>query len=168
MRSIDQLPGPRRELPAQRRADGRRDDSPERRRRSCSGSAEVVPGGAGVVRGRRAGLAPDSNRDVLLTRRGNTLYVHLHRGPGRRRGEAQAADRGPRGGPRCLNTGRPLDARSTWCPATTSNKKATCGCAIFRRTVANTVLVVKLEFDRDIATATDGAAARRRSAAALS
>ncbi|MBN2448809.1 MAG: alpha-L-fucosidase [Lentisphaeria bacterium] len=91
-----------------------------------------------------------ANRSVLLTRRGSTLYVHLTKDP-----VAQAVKLKPiRTAPRravLLNTGAPVEWTVDMAPSDHTEQGA------FLRLVrlpvnelANTVLVVKLEFDQPL------------------
>jgi alpha-L-fucosidase len=98
------------------------------------------------------GTAPAShltaNRSVLLTRKGNTLYVHLHRDP-----VGSAVNLKPLAiAPRrvtLLNTGRPVDFTLEMAPSDHAGQK---GYLRLRNLpvneLANTVLVAKLEFDK--------------------
>lgn len=95
------------------------------------------------------------NRDVLLTRRGNTLYVHLHRYPTTRRVLLKPIAREPRAAT-LLNTGKPVECSLTDLPTLRmgSHGEHIAGKQEFLRLRdlpvdehGSTVLVVKLEFD---------------------
>jgi len=104
-----------------------------------------------VVREAFDGAEPASgmtdNRDVLLTRKGNDLYVHLFRDPTTEQILLKPIDTVPRKAT-LLNTGKPVEARVDLVPTRWEEKKA---CLRLRRLpvnrLANTVLVIKLEFD---------------------
>ena len=75
---------------------------PRRVRRHPAADRRVVPrASASRSTGPSRRRTLTANRNVLLTRKGNTLYVHLHRDPVERRGEAQAARVACRDGRRC-------------------------------------------------------------------
>lgn len=105
-----------------------------------------------VVREAFEGVLPASqftdNRNVLLTRKGNTLYVHLHKEP-----IGQAVQLPPLCGlPRSavlLNTGRPIEVRND--PLPSRFQQPNRACLRLRNLpvndMADTVLVAKLEFD---------------------
>jgi alpha-L-fucosidase len=85
---------------------------------------------------------------VLLTRRDNTLYVHLHRDPVREAVQLKPIAIAPRRAT-LLNTGKPLEFAVDMAPSDHIEHKP------YLRIrnlpvdeMADTVLVVKLEFDR--------------------
>jgi alpha-L-fucosidase len=89
-----------------------------------------------------------SNRNVLLTRRGNTLYVHLHKDPIKEAVQLKPIAVAPRRAT-LLNPGRPLEFVVDMIPSDHIEHKP------YLRIrnlpvdeLADTVLVVKLEFDR--------------------
>lgn len=88
-----------------------------------------------------------SNRNVLLTRRGNTLYVHLHKDPLTESLKLKPLTIAPRRAT-LLNTGTPVDFALDMAPSDHVEQK---GYLRLRNLpvneMANTVLVVKLEFD---------------------
>jgi alpha-L-fucosidase len=93
-----------------------------------------------------AGLS--SNRNVLLTRRENTLYVHLHKDPIKEAVQLKPIAVAPKKAT-LLNTGKPVDFAVDMVPSDHIEHKP------YLRIrnlpvdeLANTVLVVKLEFDR--------------------
>jgi alpha-L-fucosidase len=88
-----------------------------------------------------------SNRDALLTRRGNTLYVHLHKDPPTSAVKLNPIDIAPRAAT-LLNTGEPVSFAVDMLPSDHAGQKA------FLRLrglpvneLANTVPVVRVEFD---------------------
>lgn len=88
------------------------------------------------------------NRDVLLTRKGNTLYVHLYKDPVADSVKLPPFDVLPLRAT-LLNTGKPLICSTELVPQDHVAQKS------FLRVrglpvneLANTVLVVKLEFDK--------------------
>ena len=88
-----------------------------------------------------------TNRNVLLTRRGNTIYVHLHKDPIKESVQLKPFAIAPRRAT-LLNTGRPVEFAVDMVPTDHVEHKP------YLRLrnlpvdeVANTVLVVKLEFD---------------------
>jgi alpha-L-fucosidase len=88
-----------------------------------------------------------TNRNVLLTRRGNTLYVHLHKDPATDAVKLKPLAVAPRRAT-LLNTGQNVDCAVELVP---SEHVAQLPCLRLRKLPvnesANTVLVVKLEFD---------------------
>lgn len=105
----------------------------------------------GAVRESLEGVEPasslTSNRSVLLTRRGDTLYVHLHRDPVSEAVKLKPIDVAPRRAT-LLNTGEPVEFAVDLVPSEHADQKATLrlrGLPI--NELANTVMVVKLEFD---------------------
>jgi alpha-L-fucosidase len=104
-----------------------------------------------AVRESLEGVQPAShlttNRDVLLTRRGNWLYVHLHRDPLSEAVKLKPIDVAPRRAT-LLNTGQPVEFAVELVPTEHMEQKP---CLRLKRLpvneLANTVLVVKLEFD---------------------
>jgi alpha-L-fucosidase len=89
-----------------------------------------------------------ANRNVLLTRRGSTIYVHLHRDALTESVKLKPIDVAPRKAT-LLNSGKPVECAVTLAPSDHVEHKA------FLRLrklpvneLSNTVLVVKLEFDR--------------------
>jgi alpha-L-fucosidase len=90
-----------------------------------------------------------SNRNVLLTRRGNTIYVHLHKDPA---GDAvklkPLATRPARS--TLLNTGKPVACSVTMVPSDHAEQKAYLRIhGLPANELANSVMVVKLDFDGD-------------------
>jgi alpha-L-fucosidase len=89
-----------------------------------------------------------SNRNVLLTRRGNTLYVHLHKDPLGTAVKLKPLAVRPRRAT-LLNTGQAVDCTLDMAPSDHVEQK---GYLRLRglpvNELANTVLVVRLEFDR--------------------
>ncbi|MCL5996381.1 MAG: alpha-L-fucosidase [Chloroflexi bacterium] len=87
------------------------------------------------------------NRDVLLTRRGNTIYVHLYKAPASTRVLLKPIDRSPRQAT-LLNNGEPVDASVDFLPSQFRDRKAYLR---IRNLPANaldaTVPIVKLDFD---------------------
>jgi alpha-L-fucosidase len=88
-----------------------------------------------------------SNRNVLLTRRGSTLYVHLHRDPIKEAVQIKPIAAAPRRA-RLLNTGKPVEFAVDMVPSDHVEHKP------YLRLrnlpvdeLADTVLIVKLEFD---------------------
>jgi len=105
----------------------------------------------GAVKEALEGAAPASNltanRDVLLTRRGSTIYVHLQRDPIRESVPLKPMVTAPRRAT-LLNTGRPVEFAVEMVPSDHVEHKP------YLRLrnlpvdeMADTVLVVKLEFD---------------------
>jgi alpha-L-fucosidase len=89
-----------------------------------------------------------SNRNVLLTRRGNTLYVHLHKDPATDAVKLKPLAVLPRRAT-LLNTGRPVDCVVDMAPGDHVEQGAylrLSGLPV--NEMANTVPVVKLEFER--------------------
>jgi alpha-L-fucosidase len=105
-----------------------------------------------AVREALEGVEPAShlttNRNVLLTRRGNTLYVHLHRDPVSEAVKLKPLAIAPRRAT-LLNTGKPVEFAVDLVPSEHVEHKPYLR---LRRLPVNeesdTVLVVKLEFDR--------------------
>ncbi len=92
-----------------------------------------------------------SNRNVLLTRKGNTLYVHLHRDPAGAAVKLKPLDVAPRRAT-LLNTVRPVDFAVDMAPSDHLEQKAYLRLRNLPvNEMANTVLVAKLEFDRGLA-----------------
>ena len=84
---------------------------------------------------------------MLLTRRGNTLYVHLPRHPRGNRVQLKPNDVLPRRAV-LLNTGQELEARVDLLPSNHVEKKAHLRVrGIPANALTNTVMVLKLEFD---------------------
>ena len=75
------VPGPRRQLPAQRRPERRRHDPDRSRPPSCERIGKWYHAVKESLEGAMPASHLTSNRNVLLTRTGNTLYVHLHKDP---------------------------------------------------------------------------------------
>lgn len=88
-----------------------------------------------------------SNRNVLLTRRDNTVYVHLYKEPLGDAVKLKPLDMVPRRAT-LLNTGEPIPCSVSVCPSDHLEQK---GYLRLRKLpvneLANTVLVAKLEFD---------------------
>jgi alpha-L-fucosidase len=88
-----------------------------------------------------------TNRSVLLTRRGNTLYVHLHRDPVSEGVKLKPIATAPRRAT-LLNTGQPVEFAVDLVPTEHVEQKP---CLHLHKLpvneLSNTVLVVKLEFD---------------------
>ncbi len=87
------------------------------------------------------------NRSVLLTRRGDALYVHLHTDPTTQAVYLDPLERAPRRAT-LLNTGRPVDFAVEVTPRHHAEQKPYLrlrGLPVNGQ--ANTVMVVKLEFD---------------------
>jgi alpha-L-fucosidase len=97
----------------------------------------VVPAGAFTV-----------NRNVLVTRRANTLYVHLYKQPTSDAVKLKPIQVSPRRAT-LLNTGAPVECAVDLLPSEHVEHKP---CLRLRRLpvnqLSNTVLVVKLEFDQ--------------------
>ncbi len=91
-----------------------------------------------------------SNRGVMLTRRNRTLYVHLNTDPQGDGVKLKPLNVAPRSAV-LLNTGRPVDFAVNLTPADHRERKP---CLRLMRLpvneLSNTVLVVRLEFDRPI------------------
>lgn len=89
-----------------------------------------------------------SNRNVLLTRRDNTLYVHLHKDPMSAAVKLKPINFAPRQAT-LLNTGRPVEFAVDLVPSEHVEHKPYLRLRKLPvNELANTVLVVKLEFDR--------------------
>jgi alpha-L-fucosidase len=89
-----------------------------------------------------------SNRNVLLTRRANTVYVHLHKDPIRDSVQLKPIAIAPKRAT-LLNTGRPLEFAVDMAPSDHVEHKPYLrvrGLPVDE--MANTVLVVKLEFEK--------------------
>ena len=88
------------------------------------------------------------NQDVLLTRRGNDLYVHLYRDPIAESVLLDPIETLPRKAT-LMNTDEPVEVRVDLVPTRWERGRA---CLRLRKLpvnrLANTVLVIKLEFDR--------------------
>jgi alpha-L-fucosidase len=106
----------------------------------------------GAVKESLEGTVPASNlttnRNVLLTRRGNTIYVHLHKDPVREAVQLKPIAIAPRRAT-LLNTGKPVEFAVDMAPSDHIEHKP------YLRIrnlpvdeMGDTVLVVKLEFDR--------------------
>lgn len=90
-----------------------------------------------------------SNRNVLLTRRGNTLYVHLHRDPVSDSVKLGPLARAPRQAT-LLNTGRAVSAVVDLAPSDHVTQARYLRLTnLPANDLSNTVMVVKLEFDGD-------------------
>ncbi|MCX6899643.1 MAG: alpha-L-fucosidase [Verrucomicrobia bacterium] len=89
-----------------------------------------------------------TNRNVLMTRRGNTLYVILHKDPMSEAVKLKPLTAAPRR-VTLLNTGKPVECAVDMVPSDHVEQK---GYLRLRKLpvdeLANTVLVAKLEFDR--------------------
>jgi alpha-L-fucosidase len=97
------------------------------------------------------GVAPashlTSNRNVLLTRNGNNLYVHLHKDPLGDAVKLKPLALTPRKAT-LLNTGKPVDFATDMAPSDHVEQKGYLRLrGLPTNEMANTVLVVKLEFD---------------------
>lgn len=89
-----------------------------------------------------------SNRNVLLTRRGNSLYVLLHQDPLSDAVKLKPLATAPRRAT-LLNTGKPLKFAVELVPSEHVEAKPCLRlCKLPVNELANTVLVVKLEFDQ--------------------
>jgi alpha-L-fucosidase len=89
-----------------------------------------------------------ANRNVLLTRRGNTLYVHLHKDPTSEAVKLKPLAVAPRKA-MLLNTGQPVEFTVDLVPSEHIEHKPYLRLRKLPvNELANTVLVVKLEFDR--------------------
>jgi alpha-L-fucosidase len=99
-----------------------------------------------------------SNRSVSLTRRANTLYVHLNKDPASDVVKLKPIAAAPKRAT-LLNTGRPVDVEVALVPSEHANHLL---CLRLRNLPvndnANTVLVAKLEFDRAIESTTQPSA----------
>ncbi|MBM3858781.1 MAG: glycoside hydrolase [Verrucomicrobia bacterium] len=98
-----------------------------------------------------------SNRNVLLTRRGNTLYVHLYKDPTSEAVKLKPITTLPRKAT-LLNTGAPVECSVEMVPSEHVEQ----GCYLRLRKLpvnelSNTVLVVKLEFEKPITAGKAGA-----------
>lgn len=98
-----------------------------------------------------AGAVPASqltaNRNVLLTRKGNTVYVHLYRDPVGSAVSLKPLTKAPRRAT-LLNTGAPVEVMTEMAPSDHLDRK---GYLRLRNLpaneLANSVIIVKLEFD---------------------
>ena len=107
-----------------------------------------------AVRGSLEGVEPasqlTSNRAVMLTRRDRTLYVHLNSDPQGDGVKLKPLNVAPRRAT-LLNTGKPVDFVVNLTPADHKEQKAYLRLMhLPTNEMANTVLVVKLEFDRPL------------------
>ncbi len=105
----------------------------------------------GQVRDAFEGVQPasqlTSNRDVLLTRNGNTLYVHLCKDPAANAIKLKPLKAAPRKAT-LLNTGQPVDFVVEMAPSDHATQEAFLRLrGLPANEMSNTVLVVKLEFD---------------------
>lgn len=92
-------------------------------------------------------VALADNRNVLLTRRGNTLYVHLYTDPISDTVKLKPLALLPRRAT-LLNTGEPVECAVEMLPSDHREQTAYLRlCRLPTNTLTNTVLVVKLEFD---------------------
>ncbi len=99
-----------------------------------------------------------ANRNVLLTRRDNTIYVHLNKDPLSEGVKLKPFASAPKKAT-LLNTGAPVECAVDLVPSEHIDHKPYLRLRKLPvNEMANTVLVVKLEFDRDPATAPAGAA----------
>jgi len=108
----------------------------------------------GAVKESLEGVQPashlTSNRNIMLTRRDRTLYVHLNRDPMGEGVKLKPFNVAPRRAT-LLNTGRPVDFTVNLTPVDHQEQKAYLRLMHLPvNEMANTVLVVKLEFDRDV------------------
>jgi alpha-L-fucosidase len=108
----------------------------------------------GAVRESLEGVQPasglTSNRNVMLTRRGRTLYVHLNKDPQGDGVKLKPLNVAPRRAV-LLNTGKAVDFVVNLTPADHVERKAYLRLMhLPANELANTVLVVRLEFDRDL------------------
>ncbi len=88
-----------------------------------------------------------ANRNILVTRRENTMYVHLHRDPISETVKLKPIDVEPRRAT-LLNNGRPVEFALNMAPSDhTEQKKYLRLRKLPVNEMPNTVLVVKLEFD---------------------
>jgi alpha-L-fucosidase len=106
----------------------------------------------GAVRESFDGAVPASNltvnRNVLITRKGNTLYVHLHRDPLTEAVKLKPLAAMPQRAT-LLNTGRLVECTVTMVPSDHLEQKAYLRIHNLPvNEMANTAMVVKLEFDR--------------------
>jgi alpha-L-fucosidase len=91
-----------------------------------------------------------SNRNVMLTRRDRTLYVHLNKDPLGDGVKLKPFNVAPQRAT-LLNTGRPVDFAVNLTPVDHQEQKAYLRLLhLPTNELANTVLVVKLQFDRDL------------------
>ncbi len=87
------------------------------------------------------------NRDVLLTRRGNTLYVHAHKPPASARVVLKPIARLPRKAT-LLNTGAPVEVGLDLLPSQHVDYRPYLRLRnLPANELSNTALVIKLEFD---------------------
>jgi alpha-L-fucosidase len=88
-----------------------------------------------------------ANRNILITRRDNTMYVHLHRDPTSEAVKMKPIEVMPKKAT-LLNTGKPVECVVSMAPSDhTEQKKYLRLRKLPANEMANTVLVVKLEFD---------------------
>jgi len=104
-----------------------------------------------AIKGSVEGVEPCSelveNRNVLLTRRGNTLYVHLHREPLTEAVKLKPIDIAPVTAT-LLNDGRPVEIAVELLPSEYIDQKKYLRLRKLPvNELADTVMVVKLEFD---------------------
>ena len=119
----------------------------ESRRRSCGASASGISAVKESLEGVRPASHLTSNRNVLLTRRDNVLYVHLHKDPISEAVKLKPITTMPRSAT-LLNTGQPIDVAVDMAPSDHVEQKAYLRLAgLPVNELANTVLVAKLEFD---------------------
>ena len=107
-----------------------------------------------AVRESLEGIQPAShltaNRNVMLTRRDRTLYVHLNKDPLGDGVKLKPFNVAPRRAT-LLNTGRPIECAVNLTPADHQEQKAYLRLLHLPvNELANTVLVAKLEFDRPL------------------
>jgi alpha-L-fucosidase len=89
-----------------------------------------------------------ANRNVLLTRKGNAIYVHLHRDPVSSAVKLKPMTAVPRSAT-LLNTGKPVAFANDMAPSDHLDQKGYLRLHNLPvNQMANTVLVVKLEFER--------------------
>jgi alpha-L-fucosidase len=88
-----------------------------------------------------------SNRNVLLTRRGNTVYIHCHRDPVSASVKLKPLARLPRRAT-LLNTGRPVTCVADMAPSDHIEQAAYLRVVdLPANEMSNTVMVIKLEFE---------------------
>ncbi|MDD4870742.1 MAG: alpha-L-fucosidase [Kiritimatiellae bacterium] len=88
-----------------------------------------------------------ANRNILITRRGNTMYLHLHREPVSEVVKLKPINVAPRKAT-LLNNGKPVEFAVNMAPSEhTEQKKYLRLRKLPVNEMSNTVLVVKLEFD---------------------
>lgn len=108
----------------------------------------------GAVKESLEGVQPashlTSNRNVMLTHRDRTLYVHLNKDPLGDGVKLKPLNVAPKHAT-LLNSGQPVDFVVNLTPADHQERKAYLRLMhLPANEMANTVLVVKLEFDRDL------------------